>query len=82
MTINRRASPPESRQGGEGPQQDPIQNVVRSRHNIRPQRIIRLIQSSLESAGVDPIPQRIVIDNIVITRQGNRLRISCTVQTY
>ena len=49
-------------------------------HNIQPQTIRELIKGALDPLVVDPIPSRIVINDIAITNDGEgRLSIECRV---
>ena len=54
--------------------------ILNSGHNIDSRQIKNLIKSSLEPLPTDPIPKRIVIDNIEITRDQRRtISINCAV---
>ena len=54
--------------------------ILNTGHNIDSRQIKNLIKSSLEPLPTDPIPKRIVIDNIEITRDQRRtVSINCSV---
>ena len=64
--------------GDRSEQQEP--NRVFVNHNIEPDTIRNLIKEALGPLPIDPVPTRIVLDNIVVTKssEGN-LGLSCDV---
>ena len=60
-----------------------IITIISSNHNIQPDIIRRLLQNSLSQLEVDPIPTRIEISDIVISRDSNEeLTITCEVSYF
>ena len=47
---------------------DPVEVRIISNHGINPQSLRELIKGALDPLPVDPVPSRIVINNIVITK--------------
>ena len=59
---------------------DPVEVRIISNHGINPQSLRELIKGALDPLPVDPVPSRVVIGDIVITRDGEgNLTFSCEV---
>jgi hypothetical protein len=82
MVGERREPSPDSQQDQENIPLRQEGQVISRNHNIDRRRIIRIIQGSLDPIEVDPVPQRIEIDNIVIRRIAGVVAISCRVRTW
>jgi hypothetical protein len=82
MVGVKREPSPDSQQDRENipPRQEG--QVISRNHNIDRRRIIRVIQGSLDPIAVDPVPQRIEIDNIVIRTIEGVVAISFRVRTW
>ena len=73
-----RPAPADNRNNPEG--DNNRREILSSGHNIDSRQIKNLIKSSLEPLPTDPIPTRIVIDNIEISRDQRRtISINCSV---
>ena len=64
--------------GDRSEQQEP--NRVFVNHNIEPDTIRNLIKEALGPLPIDPVPTRIVLDKIIVTKTlGGNLGLSCDV---